>query len=215
MIKNTILVFVDFDETIFDHEKYIEWLDLYLHENHNIFPGSFKSTLWDYHSYIDDIHRLYDHEAHIKDLTGHSWSYISAEIESESIKKKLDFCYPEIHKSIQWLVNNKYDTRILTFGRGDYQRHKIYLCCDLTKMGIPVHVVNIPKREFIKNEFKNANGGFLIDDKYPLGIERPWKHIWLSRKSKVETPIIQKDGAIMVGSIEQAVNIITNSHGTE
>lgn len=177
------LVFLDFDETLFHHYLFIEWFDDFAQKKFGVKPGTFAKELDSYHDVIDDTHRIYRHVDHFEQATGKSWSYVSAEVENACHLEGRDFCYDDAHETINWLVENDYKLRILTYGNGDYQRYKIKLCPVIRAHNLPVHVVSQPKRDFLKRNFADHKG-ILVDDKYPLGIDEPWQHIWIDRKTQ-------------------------------
>lgn len=184
MTMHKQLLLVDFDETLFHHLKYIDWVDDFLLRRFNIGPGSFTKELDDFHGIKGENLRLYDHAGHIESITGKSWAYLSGEIEAELASTKADFCYEDAHEFIDY-VHKKYPTRLLTYGNGEYQRYKVHTCRLLTKLHIPMHVVGEAKASFLARDYPEVKQGVLIDDKGPLRLPSNWTHVWLQRgKSK-------------------------------
>jgi len=174
-------LFLDFDETLFNHYAYLAWVDTFL-ENHAIEKGTYQKLISDFHTSMGENMRLYDHVGHIEAVLGRSWGYISGEIEQALEYQQKDFCYEDVHEFLEKITKkSKYDVRILTYGHGEYQRYKIRTCRVLSQLRIPIHVVNEPKREFLKREFPNVEG-ILIDDKHPLRLPPNWRHIWITRR---------------------------------
>lgn len=174
-------LFLDFDETLFHHLGYIEWVDDLLVKE-GISSGHFFETLWNYHHSQGENLNLYDHKTHTKAAIGKEWSYMSGQFEKALQKHDGDFCYDDAHQLIEEALQKGYDVRVLTYGDGEYQRYKIRTCRALSKHRIPVHVVTGPKTEFLKEYFDDEIGGTLIDDKQPLRLPKSWQHIWINRK---------------------------------
>lgn len=174
-------LFLDFDETLFHHLSYIEWVDALLAKQ-GIKSGHFFNTLWDYHHSQGENLNLYDHATHTKEATGKDWSFMSGEFEKELQNYDRDFCYDDAHALIEKALKQDYDVRVLTYGNGEYQRYKIRTCKALSAYNIPIHVVTGPKTDFLKKYFDDEIGGVLIDDKQPLHLPSSWQHVWINRK---------------------------------
>jgi hypothetical protein len=193
--------FVDFDETVFNHYAYLEWVDSFL-EQHNVIKGSFSVLVEDFHRFVIKNHRLYDHKGHIEKVTARSWEFLSGEIEKELSAGNHDFCYPEVHKALAAMVTKYPDVRLLTYGNGEYQRFKIKTCRYLSRLHLPIHVVNETKADFLRREF-SAGRGVLIDDRYPLNLPENWAHIWVNRGVKLKQPQRINDSVIQVSNLKQ------------
>lgn len=183
-------LFLDFDETLFNHYAYLAWVDAFL-ENYGVEKGAYQKHITDFHAHMGENMRLYDHVGHIERVLDRSWGYISGELERELESCQSDFCYEDTHEFLERIAQNpKYDVRILTYGHGEYQRYKIKTCRVLSRLRIPIHVVNEPKKDFLKREFPSVKG-MLIDDKYPLGLPSNWQHVWMKRTEDEEQPFSQ------------------------
>jgi hypothetical protein len=189
-------VFLDFDATLFDTWHFTEWIDDYLVQKHEIVAGAFKDSADDFHTPIDEKHRLYRHAEHVKSVTKRNWSFISAEIEKAWHDRHQDFCYPEVHKTLRELHKLPLDIRILTYGDAEFQRFKLNSCQVLHELRIPIHVVDEPKRLFLEREFAKERG-ILVDDKHPLQLPTNWLHLWLDRRGYPETTLAANEKRII------------------
>lgn len=180
-MKSFSHLFLDFDETLFDHYAFLNWVDDFLVRNYQIKPAAFKDNIDDYHTPMGENILLYHHAEHIGIVTKRPWSFLSAELEKDLLKLPTDFCYPEVHQTLRQLVKLPMDIRVLTYGDGAYQRFKLNTCSLLHEIRLPVHVVDEPKRDFLAREFRTEQG-ILVDDKYPLHLPSNWRHIWINRE---------------------------------
>lgn len=207
---NLRYVFVDFDETLFEHYAYLDWFDEELHEA-GLLPegsGSFRQGVDKHHDVRSQVPllRLYKHQAHLMEATGRDWQFISGEMEKKVAQRTRDFCYPDSHDFLAWLKAQPYDSRVLTYGDGDYQRFKIGLCHGNTAY-FPAHVTDNPKNEFLAKEFPDERG-ILIDDKYPLDLPDNWLHLWITRKESLKQPKKLTDRVYQVSNLKQARHVI-------
>lgn len=194
-------IFIDFDETLFNHYTYIDWADAFL-AKFDVAPGGYKGTVDSFHEHMGEKLRLYKHEDHIEAASGKAWSFISGELDRALKQGDHDFCYEDTHQFLRTVVKNE-DVRILTYGNGEYQRYKMNICPVLSELRIPVHIVSQPKREFLKTYFNNEPG-VLIDDKFPLHIEKPWSHIWINRISqKNELVLHPEENTVELNTLAQ------------
>ncbi len=201
-------IFIDFDETLFNHAAYIAWADDVLAGLLGKEAGFYKHNIDDFHQQLDDPHlRLFKHDAHSRETTGKGWDYISGELERVRKDHAGDFCYGDAHDFLQWATAQDVDVRILTFGDAEYQHYKINTCPVIRKLGIPVHVVSEPKRDFLAREFGNAKRGVLIDDKHPLRLPKNWDEIWINRSSKLAEPKQLDAKTYQVSSLAQVAQI--------
>jgi FMN phosphatase YigB (HAD superfamily) len=211
-------IFLDFDETLFDHYAYGDWLDEQLHNTGKLSGGrgSFQGSMDDFHDTIamkPVRMRLYRHAEHIKATTGLGWDFMSAEIEKLATKQAKDFCYPDAHTMVEWLKASPYDVRILTFGDGDYQRYKISLSGNQDIRELPIHVVRETKRDFLTREYGQI-AGVLIDDKQPLDLPATWTHIWINRDEPLDAPKQFAPHVIQISTLDQvpaAFELITTN----
>jgi hypothetical protein len=201
-------IFIDFDRTIFDHHKYIHWLDGFFTSRFGVESGAFNDTLRHHHKTLPENMHLYEHVAHFETLSGRSWSYVSGEIERVIAAEGQDFCFDDSHKTIQKLTDNHQDVRILTYGKGDYQRFKLNTCRFLRNHSVPIHVVREPKRLFLSNEFPKSTG-VLVDDKYPLNLPAKWLHVWIVRTENLDAPEQLSSGEIKISSLNQLQTAIS------
>ncbi len=182
-------LFIDFDETLFHHYSYLKWVDGVLMRKKLIKDsGEYEKLIEEFHEPKGENLRLYDHIGHMRVTTGRSWGYVSGELEKALQDGQHDFCYDDAHEFLKKAMKSDWDVRILTYGKGDYQRYKIKTCRVLTDLRIPVHVVTEPKREFLKREFGHGKGSILIDDKHPQRLSEGWVHIWVDRKKTAVQP---------------------------
>ena len=178
-------VFLDFDETLFDHIRMLGWLDGVMVSDYGLQPGEFAGTIDTHHDQIDSLHRLYRHRDHYG-LSGQRWEEISDEVRERATREGRDFCYPDVHPFLGRLATmSDVDVRLLTFGDKEYQLYKIALCQELVRYNLPVIVVDEPKRDFLAREF--PDGGTLVDDKYPLGLPKGWRHMLIDRSGAFAT----------------------------
>lgn len=191
-------IFLDFDGTLFDWHVFVPWLDKTLAEKYGIEPQSFIESYKDHHKTFPDGSRLYHHRNHIKAVTGRNWSEIAKIIEQAD--KRPHFCFKEVHTIVDEL-NKEYDVSLLTFGRDEFQTHKIGLC-DFLK-SFDTTVVIEPKGDFLAREFSNQLG-VLIDDKYPLSLPGNWQHVWINRTESLTQPKRLKDGTWQISDLSQA-----------
>lgn len=203
-------VFVDFDETLFDHYSYLDWFDEELHKD-GVLPagrGSFSAAIDDYHDIRlqKPLLRLYRHEDHLSGVTGQDWQFVSGEMEKKVAERSNDFCYTDSHEFLRWLQGKQYDSRILTYGDGAYQRYKIGICKGAVS-SFPVHVTIVPKAEFLAAQFPHEKG-VLIDDKYPLELPANWHHIWITRHERLKAPKMIGEHVHQVSNLEQARGIV-------
>lgn len=201
-------IFLDFDETLFNHQAYVGWADNVLADRFNMQPGSYKNTFQGFHQQLEDPHlRLFQHREHAKFATGRDWSVVSGELENAR-KPSNDYCYDEVHDFLEWVTSQDADVRILTFGDGDYQRYKIRTCSALSRLHIPVHVVHEPKREFLAREFKGIDRGVLIDDKSPLNLPNNWHELWIYRKEHLDQPRKLTEQRHQIHTLKQAPGVL-------
>lgn len=183
----TTHVFLDFDETIFSYRAFNGWLAGILAAR-EMPADAYLQSYGEYHQAVDDsgLHRLYDHDRHAADKLGIAWSELEEIITLEAGETGLDFCYPETHEFISNLKHGGSKIGLLTYGKPDYQLFKIGLCHELR--GLPVYVVRVPKRDFLREYFADRHiKGVLIDDKQPLHLPCNWQHIWISRNHQSDT----------------------------
>lgn len=204
-------IFVDFDETLFNHMAYASWLDEQLHKMKlsSKKHSSFSQSIDDYHDVFSDkpLVRFYRHAEHMHGVSGKSWELMSGEIEKLIHDQHKDFCYPDAHELLRWLAKEAYDVRVLTFGDGEFQRFKLMICPYLSQNRLPIHVVKQFKKDFLKDNFKDTNG-VLIDDRYPLDLPKGWTHIWLDRSEPLKAPKVVKKDVIRISSLAQVPEAI-------
>lgn len=199
------LLFLDFDETLFNHMAYLKWLEDFL-KKYGVKPGSFLQEIDEFHEIKGENMRLYDHAGHMYRVSGKDWDYISGEVESALMKNEQDFCYPDVHDFLDSIIN--LSPRILTYGNGEYQRFKIGRCKHIKKLHIPVHVVNRAKGEFLKKEFPDQSG-VLIDDKTPLYLPANWLHVYINRKEELANPKITSDRQVQINNLTQVISALS------
>jgi hypothetical protein len=181
---NPEIVYVDFDETLFNHHEYMRWV-----------AGRFKNasdyiaTIDKYHEVLSPHHRRYQHDQHTKDMLGVEWHRFSGEIvkayneERKRVQKKCLFCYADGHSMLRYLTTKNYDVRILSFGDEGYQRFKMSLCEVIRTLHIPIHVVLQPKRHYFAQHHQEGEY-VLIDDKPHLELPKNTTHILIDRAKK-------------------------------
>lgn len=178
------VVFIDFDETLFDHPAMNTWLDHELTQDGHIKKGTYKKSIDDYHEVMSPVLRMYRHEDHFYELTGTSWSYWAGYIKRKTRGKSCLFCYEDSHAFLYQATRDHKDVRILSFGNGDYQRFKMSMCRVIGELDLPIHIVTQPKTVFLQDYFSDASSGILVDDKYPLRLPANIKHVLIDRGGK-------------------------------
>lgn len=201
-------LFLDFDQTLFNHHAFADWLDGVFVDSFQTAPGAFTGGFDRYHEMLDNGMRLYHNRAHVEELTGRRWDEMVPRID-EALEQagRPDFCYEEVHQALGELTAIAADVRVVTFGQEAYQRYKINTCPVVSRL--PVHVVSEPKRLFLAREFNDGVGGRLVDDRYPLDLPPGWEHIWIDRENGPAAPHRLDDGTWQVGSLSQVIEIAT------
>lgn len=198
--------FIDFDETLFNHYAYMEWLEEALYSK-QLLKNSLISSLDKYHASKGANLRLYNHRGHITYATGMEWSYVAGVIDTMLQGQKNDFCYPDAHALLRSLTQKNNDVRILTYGDGEYQRFKIRTCREIAQLHIPVHVVQTAKSIFLQTYFSDASiRGILADDKYPLHLPDNWHHAHINRSN---SSFLYDRGTTPLASLQQLATIGT------
>jgi FMN phosphatase YigB (HAD superfamily) len=175
------LIFVDFDETLFDHAAMNRWLDGVMAGEGLIEPGAYFDTIGIYHEQLTPILRRYRHADHFSDIVKKDWAYMAGYIKTKVQSQPCQFCYPDSHDFLRRCVSSGVDTRILSFGHGDYQRFKMNMCAVLSELDLPIHIVDAPKTQFLKKHFAHLKKGALVDDKYPLDLPSNITHALIDR----------------------------------
>ncbi len=200
-------VFIDFDETLFDHKKFAEWLDNYFVKLRLCKKGELLDTFEQYHDAQDKqgLLRLYRHEDHIRAVTGVEWGLIVDKIKARIKKDNVHFCYDDSHHFLQSVdLQNFEKVGILTYGNKEYQLFKIGLCNLVS--ALPIRVVDVHKAKYLLKNFVGPNiNGVLVDDKAPLNLPPSWEHYWLNRNFIVAP---QNSRHIEVNSLEQATEML-------
>ncbi len=200
-------IFIDFDETLFEHAKFLTWLEKFLIAEHAMVPGAFRNKINEFHEVKSENLRLYKHAEHMREATGKSWEYISGEIERALRQSHVDFCYPEAHDLLELLHESDADMRILTYGNGEYQRFKIRTCRVIQSLNIPVHVVARPKNEFLLEVLPNTRG-VLVDDKR-LHLPPNWDSVWINRAEKLYEAKQLDERTYQISSLDQLPPLLT------
>ena len=178
------ILMVDFDETIFNHLEYVEFLGSVIDDRFCTDPKPFTESFEAYHRVRPEVGRsLYSHKKHIKETLGLDWDLVSGVVAEEVRRQGVDFCYPDAHEFLEEATAHLSTVRILTYGKEAYQRYKISLCSEIARL--PVHVVEEPKRLFLEREFRQSAGvrGVLIDDRPLLNLPPNWLHVWINRQN--------------------------------
>jgi hypothetical protein len=176
-------IFIDFDETIFNHVDYIQFAAGVMSAEFGIDPVPYMESFDSYHDVMDGFHRLYRHDDHIREQAGMEWSMISGVISERASQLSLDFCYDDAHRFSEEAVASGAIVRLLTYGDEAYQRYKISLCKEVA--ALPVHVVREPKAKFLERHFGGSTTrGILVDDKAPLHLPSNWEHAWINRDNR-------------------------------
>lgn len=196
-------LFVDFDATIFDYDRFHPWLIEFLEKNHQVPSGQFLSIIDQHYDDPASLYRLYDHRGHFLASTGMPWEEISVLVQQELKIQPVDFLFPD---AVEFLAEQQQveEVEILTYGVEEYQLFKINLCPELLGLGIPVSVVSEPKSVYLSRQAHRA-GGTLVDDKYPLNLPDNWQHVWLNRSMALEEsgPLVLADGVVCINSLKQ------------
>lgn len=194
---------------MFDHRKMAQWADSFLTKAYGLEPRSYVSSFEPHHQHMGEKLRLYHHDTHFKEVTGSDWAEVKQGLEKEIQKQKLDFCYPETHEVVTWLLTQPFKLAILTFGKREYQLYKINSCAFLRSLDLPIYVVREHKRYYLEREFKNVSRGVLVDDKHPMKLHSPWESIWIDRKSKQVDVELLENRVHKINSLKRLQDILT------
>ena len=175
------VLYIDFDETLFNHELFIQWISGQVSEKLHIDVSRYVNSFDEYHKAIDTIHRLYDHESHISETLGLSWDEFLELAHTAVNQYRPDLLYSGADQLVYDAIrSDEFDTvAILTYGDNTYQRFKIGLCDQIKH--VEVVVVDVPKREYLLKQ--TDEHGVLVDDKGPLHLPRNFKHAWVDRSN--------------------------------
>lgn len=177
-------LFIDFDETLFEHLAFQAYSANMLNQLYDIDPQRYLENFDPYHEVQQGMHRLYQHEDHLRDTTGLEWDTYSGQL-TESVRRDeaAHFCYDDAHEFVEEASKSGMSVRLLTYGIEAYQRFKISLCPVIGRL--PVHIVCEPKGDFLSRHFSDASiKGILVDDKIPIPLPDNWQHIWLNRNER-------------------------------
>jgi hypothetical protein len=203
MKKLLDILCIDFDETLFNNQKFDSWIDEELAKDGYMERGGYEEQVDSYHQRLTPILRLYDHEKHFRDLTGKEWAYIAGHLKTKLLTQSCLFCYPDAHYFIERSREAVEDLRILSFGHGEFQRFKMGLCRVLNLYDLPIHIVDRPKSEFILEHFSKYESGVLVDDKYPLDLPANFKHVLIDRKGKYKVDPNNEGSVVYVRNLDQ------------
>lgn len=202
-------VFIDWDETCFEHYKFLGWLEEFAAETGVLDPRLLE-TADKYHDQKGENLRLYRHRDHVADALGLEWEYFSGEVERAVAEQELDFCYPDAHAFLEQAAAGQPEARILTYGDGEYQRFKIGTCQVVRDLRLSVHVVQEPKADFLSRHFgESMVRGVLVDDKHPLHLPPNWAHLWLDREAGLREPQPGQHNTTHISNLIQAAKLIS------
>ena len=194
------IIFVDFDRTLFDLDKYLDWLADFLSERFGVEHANFREEYYSSHAVNDEGEQgVFLHIKHFEEKMGLNWEFVSGEIERAVIEQKVDFLYPGAKDFLQKCIDSFGDVRILTYAHESYQRFKLGLC-PFVSTYIPTYCTELKKRDFILNNLPSTRG-VLVDDKAPHNLPEGWKNIWLAGGKHQAKP---GDYDAMANSFEEA-----------
>lgn len=203
---NKPIIFFDFDDTIFDYNKYQKWLVKFFKSKMGIDFDIGKDEKNKHYKILDNGLLMYDFESHLGAHTKHKWSVVSQKIlEAFSEESEPDFCFADATDAIKQLRQLNLDIRILTFGSSIWQKFKISHCVAIKDL--PVSIVQESKASFLERELSTSSG-FLIDDKYPLNLPTNWKHIWINRELNISGSNLLPDGTSQISTLKTVPKLI-------
>lgn len=206
-------IFVDFDETLFEHYAFAAWIEDLLHEKGELpmGKGSFMASINAYHEVLQQVPllRLYRHRDHYDHATKSGWQALSSEIHKQAKANKADFSYPDSQRFIEYVKGSGVPVKILTYGDTEYQLFKIASCTVSGVSGLETEVILEPKSDYIARVYTGKRG-VLVDDKYPLSLPDGWTHIWIDRDAALQSPLHMEQGVVKVANLDQAQAVITN-----
>ncbi|MCW1908089.1 MAG: hypothetical protein KIH63_001970 [Candidatus Saccharibacteria bacterium] len=204
-------IFIDFDETLFEHYAFAAWIEDLLHEKGELTmgKGSFMASINAYHEVLQQVPllRLYRHRDHYAYTTKSGWQALSAEIHKQAKTSKADFSYPDAKRFIDVVNGFGVTVKILTYGDQEYQLFKIASCTVSGVAHLETEVILEPKSSYIASTYAGTRG-VLVDDKYPLSLPDGWVHIWLDREATLTAPKQLEHGVIKVANLDQALKLI-------
>ena len=204
-------IFIEFDETLFEHYAFAAWIEDLLHKKGELTmgKGSFMTSINAYHEVLQQVPllRLYRHRDHYAHATKSGWQALWAEIHKQAKTSKADFSYPDAKRFIERVKSLGAEVKILTYGDQEYQLFKIASCTVSGMAHLETEVILEPKSSYIASTYAGTRG-VLVDDKYPLSLPDGWVHIWIDRESKLTDPEKMSAGVVHVSSLDQARAII-------
>lgn len=215
-MRNNFKLFIDFDETLFDHYAFAGWIEELLHQKGELKDGvgSLMASIDKYHDVKQELPllRLYMHKKHYDDITKTGWDKLSKFLQKHIIESDLEFSYDDAPKFIRWVKETFPDSIILTYGDEEYQLFKISSCNMSGISKLKVKVISEPKNVYLEREYSDTKG-VLIDDKYPLKLPHNWWHIWIDRKNETTAPELIDKQVVKISNLDQvpeAFDLINN-----
>jgi hypothetical protein len=196
-------VFLDFDETIFNHYDFLKWALGVLDREGLVSEATMLNSIDAYHDEIRPRHRVYGHIKHYKEKGSVDWHHVSGIIARAYPKQECMFCYDDAHILIDHLSKTHNDVRILSFGDEAYQRFKMSFCKKIRDLNIPIHVVTEPKRVYFKTYTQQNQKYLLVDDKADLGLAVHVDHAHIDRTKQEERT--KKGNIISVSSLQNLI----------
>lgn len=104
-------------------------------------------------------------------------------------------------------IKQNYDVAILTFGQVAFQNLKIEHAPELT--GIPIHITEQLKNEYISQYFSDRPGGALVDDKPGQELPDGWLEIHIDRNtSQYASPVWETQTIVTITSLNDVLGCI-------
>jgi hypothetical protein len=193
------ILFVDFDRTLFDTDRFVEVLWLVLSKAFGLASETLKSTQSDFFEYVDQQYD-YDFFAHLHALTGEPHDTIRSRVKGDLVG--MNFLFDDSGELRSW-QGWGYDVRILTFGNEPYQRLKLDLAPDLKD--VPIDIIQEPKRDFIARNYKGGRG-WLIDDKIGQEIPKGFMEINIDRTALLPSRV--QNGYGIVNNLKHVQDLL-------
>ena len=199
-------LFLDYDRTLFDTDRFAAaLLDLLAQETGKT-PGSIKESATK--AKIDPKFGGFDLDGLVATL-GLNSRQVYAEL--DSLLASDDFLIDGAAQFVQTLLDSGYAPEILTFGQKGIQSAKIEvyldkLTGDRPRTDLACHITDEPKTDFIRKQAGSAQG-ILMDDVAGQELPRGFVEINFAQNAKLEAVETNKSG-FRVSTYPQALKAI-------